>query len=159
MFCKVNLYFSMQIVFFCNKEGSPLEDFFCSRYGKNFNLDYPNLKKELPRIGSAWRYALEKEGIADGTNLHLEKMRGFDYLCIRIKQSKTLIRFPYYRDKTNERLVLLSGFVKVDGYTPNGKVDRFTKRELAQAQRNYVEYNKNNNSFKKSKIIDNILSF
>lgn len=149
------------MAFFCRDMSllSPTQQFLMSRYGKYLNPQSTDLSAELVRIGAAWRYALEKRGISDGTSNYLEKFKGYDSLCIRIKNSKTLIRFPYYRDPGNDRLVLLLGFAKTDNYKPGGKVDRDAKRKLDEAQIYYDEYNLNNNKFINHQLIKDILSY
>jgi len=143
----------MEIVFFCKDDKScPTEQFLISRYGSNLN----SFTEEIVKIGAAWFFALEKKGICDGGN-YIEKLSGYDALCIRAKRSKILIRFPFYRDENNGRLVLLLGFFKIDGYKPRGKTDRDVKRKLEEAQEYYDEYNKNNNKYKVTRTIKNIL--
>jgi len=150
----------MNITFFCRDGGtqSPTEQFLETRYGKYLNPQSADLSAELIGIGSVWRYALEKKGISDGTSNYLEKFKGYDALCIRIKQSRILIRFPYYRDLRNDRIVLLLGFAKIDGYKHGDKVDREVSRKLDEAQTYYDEYNSDNNKFISPQIIKDILS-
>ena len=150
----------MNIAFFCRNDGvqSPTEQFLELRYGKYLNPQSTDLSAEIIGIGSAWRYALEKKGISDGASNYLEKFKGYDALCIRIKQSRILIRFPYYRDQRNDRIVLLLGFAKIDDYKPRGKIDREVTRKLDEAQIYYDEYNLDNNKFISPQIIKDILS-
>lgn len=144
----------MKIVFFCKDKKSlpPVEEFLVSRYGKNLNL-FP---KEMIKIRAALGYAIEKNGICDG-GLFIEKYRGYDALCIRTKLSRVLIRFPFYRDVTNYRLVLLLGFIKIDGYKPGGKIDREADRQMDKAQEYYEEYNVDNSKFKITNITKDLM--
>ncbi|MFH0891634.1 MAG: hypothetical protein V1867_02535 [Candidatus Falkowbacteria bacterium] len=77
-----------------------------------------------------------------------KKVSGYDFIEIRIKNSRLLIRFPYYRDCNNDRLVLLNGFEKDESYKSRGKTDRFVDRKFKEAQRFYEQYNKNNELYK-----------
>ena len=151
----------MNIAFFCRDDGiqSPTEQFLTTRYGKYLNPQSADLSSELIGIGSVWRYGLEKKGVSDGASNYLEKFKGYDALCLRIKQSRILIRFPYYRDQTNDRIVLLLGFAKIDDYKHGGKIDREVTRKLDEAQIYYDEYNLNNNKFISPQIINDILSY
>src|SRR5680860_338662 len=96
--------------------------------------------KELVKISAGWKYAIENHGLPGG--MFIEKFKKYDFLCVRLIREKILIRFPYYRDVTNGRIVLLSGFIKIDGYKKGGKMDREFQRNLKEAQKYYNEYNK-----------------
>jgi len=143
----------LKIVFFCKDKIDlpPTEEFLISRYGENLNV----LPKEIIKISAAWGIALERQGLPDG--FHIEKLRGYDALCIRLKFSKILIRFPFYRDITHHRLVLLLGFTKLDGYKTGSKTDHKADQKLVEAQGYYELYRLDNQRFKASKIINEIM--
>jgi hypothetical protein len=125
---------------------SPVQDYLELKLGKNIN--YPNKEEaqnELANIVSKWRYAIEINGAPDG---HIvKKLSHYDFIEIRIKKSKILIRFPFYRDCRNGRLVLLNGFEKRDGYKEGGKTDRYVIKKLNESQVYYNDYHQNNSHY------------
>ena len=134
----------MKICYFClDEQEIPTKKYFYNKYGKN--LDRPDKETvllELANIFSKWKHVADNDGRTDGQ--YAKKMSGYDFIEIRIKRSNVLIRFPYYRDCTNDRLVLLIGFEKKDGYKFGDKTDRYAKRKLKEAQGYYEKYKDNN---------------
>jgi len=138
----------MKICFYNLGSGysSPVQDYLEKKLGKN--IDYPNkdeAQNELSNIVAKWNYAIEINGIPDGHIII--KLSGYDFIEIRVKKSKILIRFPFFRDCRNERIVLLNGFEKKDGYKQGGKIDRYAERKLSEAQSYYEDYCLHNDHF------------
>jgi hypothetical protein len=139
----------MRICFYIRPEQkiSFVEEYFYDKYGNDILL----LKKEeiineIVNITSKWIYVAEINGIPDGQYAH--KMSNYDFIEIRIKKSSLLIRFPYYRDCQNERLVLLLGYDKKDGYKKGSKTEKYVKRKSDEAQKLYDDYHANKNYYK-----------
>ena len=132
----------MYLAFFCrdqDHESSPVKQFLLSRYGRDLGLRLA----EKQKVFSAFSFALSRRGQPGGQ--YLKKLgRGYDAIEIRVKRGLDLIRFPYFTDILNNRLVLLSGFYKRDGYKEGGKIDRETRRKLDEAQLYYEKYNGDN---------------
>ena len=138
----------MKICFYCGSGTvSPVEQYIYDKFGENLNR--PNTEAvitEITHIISKWKHVADNNGIPD--NQYAKKMSGFDFIEIRVKRSKTLIRFPYFRDATNDRLVLLLGFEKKEGYKKKDKTDRHVNKKLEEAQVYYGKYNKNKRLYK-----------
>lgn len=135
----------MDLACFCRDKdykSAPVQQFLLSRYGKDLDL-HP---AEIQRVFSAFQFALSRRGKPGGS--YLKKLsKPYDAIEVRVKFSKDLIRIPYYTDILNERIVLLNGFHKREGYQAGGKIDREVKRKLDEAQINYEEYQKDNRKF------------
>ncbi|MDX9778989.1 MAG: hypothetical protein RBT30_02020 [Patescibacteria group bacterium] len=145
----------MKLAFFCRDkdyESAPVLQFLLSRYGKNLDLRLA----ERNKVFIAFKFALSRRGEPGGQ--YLKKLRAYDAIEIRIKRSMDLIRFPYFTDISNNRLVLLLGFHKRDGYKEGGSVDRETKRKLDEAQLYYEEYKEDNKKYYINKEINNYLN-
>jgi len=138
----------MKICFF-NISGpvSPVEEYFYKKFGDGLDEpDKESAETEIANIFAKWKHVADNDGKTDGQ--YAKKMSGYDFIEIRIKRGKTLIRFPYYRDATHGRLVLLNGFEKIDGYKTGGAMDRFIERKFKEAQKYYEQYNRNNELYK-----------
>lgn len=144
----------MEIAFFCENTNltPPVEQFLIDRYGKNLDL----LPEERVKIASLWKMGLEQKGICTNGVL-IKKYRGYDALCLKTQSGKILIRFPFYRDVTNNRLVLLLGFIKIHPYNKDGKESREETRQLDKAQNYYNQYNLDNSKYKITKYIKDLL--
>jgi len=133
----------MKPCFYCSDgKESPIEKYFYDKYGTD--LDLPDLDfviDEIANIFAKWKYVAENNGGSDGH--YAKKMHGYDFIEIRVKRSNTLIRFPYYRDCNNSRLVLLLGFDKKDGYKSKDKTDKYVKKKMDEAQLYYNQLYKN----------------
>jgi len=112
----------MLICFYCVSQdvSSPVEEYFNEKFKNGIN------NNELINIVSKWIYVAENNGLPDGQ--YAKKKAKYDFVEIHIKRSQLLIRFPYYRDCQNSRLVLLLGYEKKDGYKGGDKTDRFVKK-------------------------------
>jgi hypothetical protein len=146
----------MDLAFFCRDqdyESSPVRQFLLSRYGKDLDLR----PSEREKVFSAFLFVLSRRGIPGGQ--YLKKLgKGYDAIEIRVKRSMNLVRFPYFTDISNDRIVLLLGFYKRDGYKKGGKVDREVKRKLDEAQTYYEEYKNNNRKYYINKKINKYLN-
>lgn len=145
----------MDLAFFCrdqDRESSPVQQFLSSRYGKDLDLRLA----ERDKVFIAFNFALSRRGEPGGQ--YLKKLKGYDAIEIRVKRSMDLIRFPYFTDILNNRLVLLLGFHKRDGYKEGGKVDREVKRKLDEAQLCYKEYQEDNKKYYIDKEINEYLN-
>lgn len=135
----------MVLAFFCRDKdykSSPVSQFITHRYGKDLDLR----PDEIKRVFAAFRFALSRRGEPGGQ--YLKKLdKEYDAIEIRIKRSNDLIRFPFFRDISNNRLVVLIGFHKCEGYKEGGKTDRDVKRKLDEAQTYYEEYQHDNNKY------------
>jgi len=141
----------MVLAFFGRDDGrpSPTTQFLISKYGNGLD-DNP---KEISKIFQAWKFVLLRNGVCDGSN-YLKKLSGYDAIEIRVKNSRTLIRFPFFLDNINDRIVLLLGFAKPEQYSKGGKIDREVTRKLDESQLYYDEYKIDNNKYN---ISDDIL--
>jgi hypothetical protein len=138
----------MKICFYSpnNKDLSPVEKYLASKLGENIN--YPSAEEaqnELNNIIAKWNYTAENNGLPDGHII--KKLSGYDFIEIRVKKSKILIRFPFYRDCQNDRIVILNGFEKRDGYKSRGKTERQAIKKLNEAQEYYNDYHQYKNHY------------
>ena len=132
----------MEVTLYClDPEEIPALNFFIERYDNNFDTE-KNMK-DLANILSTWKHVKENGGKTD--NWRSKKAHGFDFIEIRIKHSRLLLRFPYYLDSVNDRMVILLGYDKPDDYKPRGKIAKRVKRLQEQAQENYDNYHKDRN--------------
>lgn len=146
----------MYLAFFCRDQdhkSSPVKQFLLSRYGKDLDLRIAEVKK----VFAAFSFALSRKGEPSGQ--YLKKLgKAYDAIEIRVKRGIDLIRFPYFTDISNNRIVLLLGFHKREGYKNGGKIDRETKRKLDEAQEYYEEYKSDNNKYYIDKEINESLN-
>ncbi|MGE5426056.1 MAG: hypothetical protein ACM3PZ_03210 [Bacillota bacterium] len=116
-----------------------MQQFLISRYGKDLDLRLA----ERQKVFSALLFALSRRGMPGGQ--YIKKLsKPYDAIEVRVKRSSDLIRLPFYTDITNERLVILNGFHKTDGFKEHGAEDRESERKLAEAQAYYEEYGEDN---------------
>ena len=149
----------MEIVLYCpdtrNPDEIPVLNFFIDRYDDNFDTE-ENMN-DLANILSTWKHVKDNGGKTD--NWRSKKAHGFDFIEIRIKQSRLLLRFPYYLDSINNRMVVLLGYNKPDDYKPRGKIAKRIKRKQEQAQEYYRDHHKDRNKMiELPKKFDNLMN-
>ena len=139
----------MDICLYCvdQNSDSPVEKYLTDKFGVNYSI--PSRDEVIPlltEILSKWIHVAEENGFPDG---HLaRKMRDYDFIEIRVKDSRTLIRFPYYRDLVNNRMVILSGYEKESSFKKKGKEARRVEVLNQEAQKYYENYHKDKNKYK-----------
>ncbi|MDA3840306.1 MAG: hypothetical protein PF572_04415 [Patescibacteria group bacterium] len=118
--------------------------FILKRYGKNFCFTDRIVKKELiGRILPRWKFAKDKKGIPEHNIL--KKQTGFDFIEIHARNGEELLRFPYFLDSVNKRIIILTGYSKPWNYDDGDKDSRRVDRDKEEAQKYYDDYKENRN--------------
>jgi hypothetical protein len=132
----------MQILLYCPSPQAkdtivPVLEFFASRYR---SMNHSQTVEDLSGILSKWKHVKDNNGQADGW--YAKKQHDLDYIEIHVKKSNVLLRFPYYLDSINNKMIILIGYDKIDGHKSGGKEDRKVKKNRLLAQSYYDDYHK-----------------